>query len=86
MAEIGGGNIGGVKELEERSLRIVGAPEGVEALRLDEYPRDLGMRRLDPSLNPRDRALNLSGGNRVIELDRGTLVRDQARGVYGVGS
>jgi hypothetical protein len=23
---------------------------------------------------------------RVIELDKGTLVRDQARGVYGVGS
>jgi hypothetical protein len=23
---------------------------------------------------------------RVIELDRGSLVRDQARGVYGVGS
>ena len=23
---------------------------------------------------------------RVIELDQGTLVRDQARGVYGVGS
>src|SRR5882724_1245977 len=40
----------------------------VEALRLDEYACDFGMSRFDPSLNPRDRALNSSGGNGVIEV------------------
>ena len=40
----------------------------VEALRLDEHACDLGMSRFDPSLNPRDRALNPSGGNRVVEV------------------
>ena len=32
----------------------------VEALRLDEHAGDLGMTRFDPSLNFRDRALNVS--------------------------
>ena len=41
---------------------------GVEALRLNEHARDLGMSRFDPSFNPRDRALNPSGGNRVVEV------------------
>ena len=40
----------------------------VEALRLDEHACDLGMSRFDPSLNPRDRALNPSGGSRVVEV------------------
>ena len=40
----------------------------VEALLLDEHACDLGMSRFDPSLNPRDRALNPSGGNRVVEV------------------
>ena len=40
----------------------------IEALRLDEHARDLGLSRFDPSLNFRDRALNPSGGNRVLEV------------------
>ena len=41
---------------------------GVEALRLNEHARDLGMSRFDPSFNPRDRALNPSGGYRIVEV------------------
>ncbi len=33
-----------------------------------------------------DRAIVDSMRRRVIELDRGTVIRDQARGVYGMGS